>query len=337
MNRFVFTYSLLVFVSMLWISCTQQPEPVSVKVPWMRFDQDLFDTGRTAPNAAHFQRLEAKYGEFITGFSQDILQIRDDGNPEIRREELTRFIEFPGIQLLKKDIDSVFSGGLTSEQSQLEEAFGRFKAYYPDKKIPKIVTYLSEFSIGNVTMDSTLGIGLDFYLGKNYAIYPAIGFPKYMSDKLSREYIVPNTLKTFGIGLYDGQLKDKRFIAYMLFEGKIRYFIHQLAPTLPDTLLLGISSKQLAWDKQNEAEIWAHYLDKKILYSDEPPRYMRYLNDGPFTTAEGVPQESAPAIGVYTGYRIIQQYAEKSGQNLPELMAQTDWDKILKISEYRPK
>ena len=64
---------------------------------------------------------------------------------------------------------------------------------------------------------------------------------------------------------------------------------------------------------------------------------MRFLTDGPFTSADGIPQESAPMIGVYTGYKIIENYADKSGASLEEIMNETDWDKILKESKYRPK
>lgn len=333
MNRFVFTYQILILI--LLSACGQVEKKDNSTFSIQRFDQQLFDTISISNDEIRFDKLDSQYGEFLNGFAHQILEIPDSGKA-YRNAELGRFIRIAGVGLIKKDIDSVFKSGIQKESDELADALERYVEYFPKAKKPKVLTYLSGFGIGNVTLDSTLGIGLDFYLGADYPVYPAVGFPKYMTDKLRREYMVANTLKVLGIGQFDHQLKDKRFLAYMLFEGKIRYFIKQLDPDIHDTILLGYSERQYNWALKNEAQIWTHYIDKKLLYCDEPPLYMRYLNDGPFTTAEGVPQESSPAIGVFTGYRIIEKYANKSGANLSELINESDWDKILKISEYRP-
>jgi hypothetical protein len=64
---------------------------------------------------------------------------------------------------------------------------------------------------------------------------------------------------------------------------------------------------------------------------------MRYINDGPFTIAEGVPQESAPSIAIYTGFKIIEKFVEEEGvDSLKELMDNNKWDEILKKSSYKP-
>jgi hypothetical protein len=122
------------------------------------------------------------------------------------------------------------------------------------------------------------------------------------------------------IANFDRQLKDKRFLAYMLFEGKVRYFAKKLLPEINDTLIFGYTNKQMAWCNESESQLWEYIIEKKLLYQKNPSEYMRFLTDGPFTSADGIPQESAPMIGVYTGYKIIENYADKSGASLEEIM-----------------
>jgi len=123
----------------------------------------------------------------------------------------------------------------------------------------------------------------------------------------------------------------------MLFEGKVKYFTKALLPEVPDSIIMGYTVAQLKWVSENEAEMWAHYAEKDMLYKEEPNAFMRYLNDGPFTSADGVPQESAPAIGVWTGWKIVQSYMNNHPEvTLEGLMNENNFDKILKESKYKP-
>jgi hypothetical protein len=84
--------------------------------------------------------------------------------------------------------------------------------------------------------------------------------------------------------------------------------------------------------------MWTHIIEKELLFKDEPSQFMRYFNDGPFTSADGVPAESAPAIGAWTGLQIVNSYmAENPQMTLKQLMEERDFDKILKLSRYRPQ
>ena len=51
-----------------------------------------------------------------------------------------------------------------------------------------------------------------------------------------------------------------------------------------------------------------------------------------------MPQESPGRIAYYVGYKIFKKYAEKhKHKTLFELIAETDENKILSESKYRPK
>ncbi len=324
--------SLFLFSLLVIAACKKEMVPIHV----IRFEQDLFDKSAvTKPD--HFYKMQEKYGVFYNSYAQDILSISEDESAEAFQPSLSQFIGHPSILQLKHEVDSVFPD-VNEIEAGLSEAMTNYKAEFLENRIPSFVTFISEFGFVNVSYDSIIGIGLDMFLGEKYPLYPALEFPTFMIAKLRKEYIVPNTIKALAIGKFEGQLKDKRFLAMMLFEGKVRYFMKQLLPKLSDTLVFGYSQKQLEWAQKNEAMVWVHLVENKMLFNVEPNQYMRYFNDGPFTIATGVPQESAPAIGVFSGYKIIEKYMnENSRVSLKELMLNANWDEILKASNYRPE
>ena len=322
----------LVIVVLLFTSCQKEVTPIQL----VRFEQDLFNL-ESLKNTKHYLNLQQKYGSFYQTFAEEMLNISAEENKLAYQPSLEKFVAFPSIKQLKFEVDSVFPD-LHFFEAELGEAMANYKASFPAERVPTFLTFLSEFGYAHANFDTVLAIGLDMYLGSNYAIYPALDFPSFMVAKLRKEYMLANTLKSLAIGKYEYQLKDKRFLAMLLFEGKIRYFIKELAPQIPDTILFGYSQAQLQWAHANEAMIWAHFLENKMLFNQEPSVYMRYVNDGPFTIANGVPQESAPAIGVFTGYQIVKQFMDNGGnKTLQQLMENQQWDLILKESAYRPK
>lgn len=300
-----------------------------------RFEQDLIPSDTNQVNAALFVNLGKKYNEFYFGFCENTLGLLPQTNDPFYANSLLGFVKYPSITLLKKEVDSIYPN-LTTIEDGLSVAMNNYKNAFPEAKIPSFVSYISEFTEAHCAYDSIIGIGLDMYLGKDYPFYPA-EFPGFMRAKMTADYILPNTLKAIAIANFDTQLKDKRFLAYMLFEAKVRYFAKQLLPQLNDTLVFGYTQKQMDWCNESEAQIWAYIVDKKMLYLKNPNEYMRFLTDAPFTSAEGIPQESAPMLGVYTGYKILENYAKNSGVSLAELMNNNNWDIILKQSGYRPK
>ncbi len=327
---FLFGSSLLLFFT----ACKEEKLPIKV----LRFEQDLLNPN-LANSPAHYQSLRAKYPLFFESYCKDMLGLDPIEGATNFSRPLAGFIQYPGTVLLNHEVDSVFPN-LDDFELELGKAMHIYKKEFRSEPIPQFVSYISEFGYAHVTYDSLVGIGLDFYLGENYPLYkaPSIEFPDFMVRKLRREYMLPNTLKAFAIGKFESQLTDKRLLALMLFEGKIKYFIKTLVPNLPDSILFGYSTQQLKWCEANEGMIWKHLASTNLLFSKDGAQFMRYINDGPFTIAEGVPQESAPSIAIYAGYKIIEKYVEEEGiSSLTQVMNNNNWDDILKKSKYGPK
>ncbi len=331
-----YLFFLMSALFLLSINACQQNQPQSdLAIKITRFDQDLFLKNKSYEQT-HFDQLFQQYAGFYQSFCTDIINIPMADSANHFSKPLLSFVQYPGILQLKKEVDSVFVN-LEPEEQAFSEALAIYQKEIPNAAPVHLVSFISEFGYANVAYDTIIGIGLDLYLGANYPVYSALEFPAFMIKKLQRAYLVPNTIKALGFSRYEQQVTDKRFLAMMLFEGKMKHFVKTLLPNTPDTLVFGISADQLKWCKENEALIWAHLIQEKLLYSKEAAKNLRYFNDGPFTSAPGVPAESAPSIGTYIGYQIIQAYLANESVDLNTLMNNNNWDELIKKSKYHPK
>jgi len=124
----------------------------------------------------------------------------------------------------------------------------------------------------------------------------------------------------------------------MIYSGKIMYFMDQILPKVPDSLKIGYTSKQVEWCIKFQSDIWASFLEQNLLYETDNQKIQTYFNEAPFTPGMGQQNESAPKLGIWTGWQIVKQYMRKhSDITLQQLMALNDAQNILNESGYHPK
>jgi hypothetical protein len=307
----------------------------SVKIE--RFEKELFslDSNNLKNGLA---TLYNKYGVFYTSYANDIMRMPFEGD-SLFETSMRMLIGIDRLRELQQIVDSNFND-VSDLEKDLSKAMGIYKQEFPDATIPRFVSFISEFGHGNVIYDSMICIGLDLFMNKRFEdFYRALSIPEFRIVKMQRNYIVPNTIRALAFGQFDHQTSiDKRFLAQMIIEGKKNYFVTALLPNVVDTVVMGYTKSQMKWCQDNEVEIWTHFIEKNMLYDANPGKYMRYLNDGPFTVAEDVPKESSPAIGTWVGWQIINHYMKNNPEvTLKEMMEETDFEKILRLSKYRPK
>ena len=113
------------------------------------------------------------------------------------------------------------------------------------------------------------------------------------------------------------------------------YFTKAMCPELPDSILMGYSSKQLRWCKENEQKMWAYLVEKKVLYDFERLTLQKYVEDAPFTNTFA--KESPGRTGSWIGLRIVQSFMNKNPKvTLKELMGMNNAQLILNHSGYFP-
>jgi gliding motility-associated lipoprotein GldB len=334
---------LIFLISLLLTACGRNKKidvsNIQVDVKIERFDKE-FDNLRTKPMTQQAAYLQQKYGNFYHDFVEQVLQagsIKDTAYFNTLRQVFKgqAYID------LKHDVDSIYPGNMDRQNTELTDAFRRIKYYYPKKHLPKIFAYFSGFQAQTTIGDGYFGIGLDLFLGADSRFYPALteNFPHYLSRRFNAENIAPRVVE--GIAredMFSESDNDKSLLSRMIYNGKIMYFMDQVLPDVADSTKIGYTNKQLKWCDDFQSKIWGFFLDQNLLYETDYIKIQTYLNEAPFTPGLGEKNESAPKLGVWTGWQIVKRYMEKHPDvTLPQLMADADAQKILNQSKYRPK
>ncbi|WAC41373.1 gliding motility lipoprotein GldB [Pedobacter sp. SL55] len=336
-----FSQSYLFFLcAVLFFSCSDSKKPdvsnIKLDIKIERFDKDLYQ-GKAKSIELTDSLLHQKYGAFYEDFIFKMV-----GNDSYTSQEVLQGLyNDKAYTDLNHEVDSVFPN-LTQVENELTQSFKYIKYYYPKVQIPRFIGFLSGFSYQTPIGDNYVGIGLDMFLGKDSKFYGALvnSIPLYLSRKFTPAYIVPRVSEYYiRENLFKERDEDRSLLAKMIYNGKILYFMDQIMPdNMPDSVKIGYTDKQLDWCKAFEAEIWGFYLESNLLYETDYPKIQVYLSEGPFTPGLGENRQSPPKLGVWTGWQIVRKYMEENPEvTLQQLMADTDTQKLLTKSKYKPK
>ncbi|KLT65116.1 gliding motility lipoprotein GldB [Pedobacter sp. BMA] len=331
---------LIFLFALAFISCKDSKRPdvsqINVEIKIQRFDKELFAMkGKDVVQTNSL--LSAKYGLFYDDYIKKMVGSPDYSNGEV----LSTLFKDQAYTDLTKEVDSVYPN-LKIQEAGLTKTFKYIKYYYPKARLPRFVSFVSGFAYQMPVGDQYLGIGLDMFLGKDSKFYKAIvqSVPLYLSRRFSPEYIVPRVAETYAHEeLFQEPDEDRSLLAKMIFQGKILYFLDQVLPeNMADSVKIGYSAEQLKWAQNFEGDIWAYFLENNFLYETDYQKIQVFLSEGPFTPGLGENRDSAPKLGVYTGWQIVKKYMQENPKTtLQQLMADNDAQKILNQSKYKPK
>lgn len=250
-------------------------------------------------------------------------------------ELLTRFSN-PHIDSLQDDVNRIF-GDLSDLNSSLTLAFANYQYYYPDAPLPEIKTITTGIAHDLFVSDSLVVIGLDYYLGDD-SRYRPMGLFQYMLPRYSPEMIAPSIMLIYGISPRINKLdpSNKTMLADMITYGKAYYFAKHMLPCTPDSVILSYTAEDMEGLRSNAGTVWTHFLENDLLFETNHMVKKKYLDERPKTYEIG---DKAPGrIGTYVGWDIVRSYmAQNSSVSLPELMEESDPQKILNGSNYAPK
>ena len=154
-------------------------------------------------------------------------------------------------------------------RNSFSEVFYQYHKEFPERVVPSIVTFFGGFNYVAIATDSTLGIGLEMFLGKDAEFYQKITqkFPLYMHQQFQPEYMLPLALN----GWLDAEfpVSTKDFLSQMIHYGKIKYAMSRFIKNTQPHLIMGYSNEQMAWCKNNEFSIWKFLIEQGLLYSND--------------------------------------------------------------------
>ncbi len=299
-----------------------------------RFERDLFaiDTNNLS---AEVNQLKIEYGAFLSRIYANVMKDESIANESIDALIL-RILQSPSVHSLNDSCQMVFKD-ISKIESDLNLAFKYYKYYFPDREVPKVVSYISEYGLGNFTYgDSLVGIGWDFFLGQNYPNYNINYFPEFVQRTMNPENVVPKLIHAVSSNLA-GELKGRRLLDQMIHNGKALYLKSLLLPNMSDSLIMEYGSREIEWVESNEFQMWAHFLKEDLIYSTKMKEIRKLINASP-NGPGGMPPETPGRVANWVGWQIIKTYMENNPKiSLQSMIEEKDAQKILNKAKYKPK
>jgi hypothetical protein len=326
----------ILFAASWTVACRHDPlrvntAGVQVSISISRFEKELFaaDPSTLEDSVPVWKK---KYGNFLQHFSYIIKlgNIEDPGFPERLRQFATDHSNY----LIYKRTEQVYQN-LEPFAIALTDAFKHYRYFFPEKPIPRVITYISGFNQSGITDDSLLAVGLDKYLGTHEELYRQIGIYNYLLTNMVPQKLVPDCMTFWGETEFPFHDSVNNLLVNMVYRGRLLYFTRAMVPSLPDSLKLGFTAKNLNFCIANEKYIWTRLIEDKYIFNTDRFTIDKFILEGPFTKDFG--RESPARAAVWIGYRIVSAYMEKNKDiTLSQLMEEKDYEKILNLSAYNP-
>lgn len=325
---------------LLWIllmaGCTSMPsapDVSAIRFPWkvQRFEQQFFSLDTLQLDTA-LHRLTADY----PGFTQDFLYNILGSTPEQVPQDLPHFIRSYRDWLSRIPADKE----LQPQFERVKQGCAYFKYYFPAYPLPRrLITFIGPVnSYGNILTPDALAVGLQVYMGKDFAWYNSPEgqqlYPPYISRRFEPAYIPVNCMRNLIDDLFPESSQGQPLVEQMVEAGKRLYLMQALLPGVADTLITGYTGAQLRACYASEQGIWSFFVQNDFLYTREVTQVRDYLGDSPGTPALG---DQAPGnIGQFCGWQIVKKWMKKNEAITLEQLMKTPATTIFQQAKYKP-
>ena len=332
MKSYPLALGLLAIFSSLFSACNSAERElpnvsdIEVSMSITRWDQELFQLSSKEEVAAFLKQNPL--------YSQQFLHTDQYPHDSLAVNYLFNFLSNPGSSVIRDEIAQVFAD-MSGLQEEFARAFQYLRYYYPDVQAPPLYTAVTGFSGNDLFVsDSAIIVGLEYYLGEE-ATYRPLEFPNYILKRYQPAYIVPSTVLLLSGTYNKSPFEDKTMLAEMIYFGKAYYFSKQILPHIPDSLLIGYSGEDLNNVSNNQDLIWAHFVDKQLLYETSHFIKKKYMDERPNTVEIG--NKCPGRIGEWLGWEIVNRYMQRQPETtLTKLMESEDVQGIFTQSKYKP-
>ena len=158
-----------------------------------------------------------------------------------------------------------------------------------------------------------------------------------MAESLDKKYLVSDVASAFANKAVP-RLKDRSFLAQMIYYGKQLYLKDKLMPSASDDNKMGYSQEQFEWAVANEEPMWRNFIEQEHLYSTDRQLAARFLDPAPFSKfgLELIDNESPGRVGRYVGWQIVRAFMDRNEVTVKELMG-LPAEEIFKKSNFKPQ
>lgn len=300
------------------------PKPYNLEFD--RYEEVLFNLD-TNDFQAELMNVQDRYRVFLSGDLNNLDAV----------QYLKDFATDPFGITLYENVKAFFSD-LKHIEPVVEDVFAHFHYYYPEIELPKkaftCITGVHPDEPPVQIIDDQLVISLDWYLDDE-ELYDQIGMPRYMSLRRNVSTLAKEVAEQlYMYYLYEWR-KQGQIVGEMVFYGRRDFFVEAMCPELPDSVLLGYSSKQWQWAVENEGQVWADIVGNRRLYDASLDAYMMFFGDGPFTQAYS--NDAPSRLGEFFGLNISRSYFSNNEVSFQDLMQRKDLQNVFQDSGYKPR
>ncbi len=242
------------------------------------------------------------------------------------------------------DTIAVEYADISDLEAELYEAFQYHEYYFPGNKAPNVYTLMSDFSFFPFIFQDDngrdgVGISLEMFMGSSFPYTTFVGnqptFSSYLKRAYNRDHIVKKVMDVIVDDIL-GPPPGDRLLDLMIHNGKRIYVVQQLLPEHPDSVWLEFTPDQLTWCEQNERNLWAHYLNEDLLYSNEFSKVNKLINHSP--NVPQLPLEAPGRVANWSGWRIVHEMMRRNPEmSVIDLIAMRDGQDVLELARYRPR
>ncbi|MEA3494732.1 MAG: hypothetical protein U9R42_01720 [Bacteroidota bacterium] len=341
LQRYYKILILLIIIQTILFSCKKHGKyyvnvkDIDVEVNIKRFDEEVYKLKKDNFNN-EFTELHKKYPDVFEVFIERIARA-GSVNDSLYFQRMENFIFDKYSQELYQDVHKMYDD-ISWLEDDVTEAFKHIKYYFPKDTLPEVYSLVSNFGFGTGTFENMMFISLDLFLGSDYKYYPSL-FPNYRIKYLNKNYIVSEFLKAYFTNKFpEEQQRADNLLSTMIYAGKKMFFLDLMLTDVADSIKIRYSKEEIKWCKKNEGELWKQLVENDVLYETNSRKIMKYIDDGPFTNAYGIPQDSPARLGQWIGWQIVKNYVKNNDESsLIKIFYESDSQKILSLSKYKPK
>lgn len=328
-----FTLYLLLVVVLIGCGDSRFDVPLSevdTPVDFIRIDQELVATDDL--KAQHQQLLNDHqdiYGEYFS----NILALGDPNTGE-SVQYIREFLKDPTMSQVQVEIDAKWPTPFPYE-SKFEDAIKRYSYWFKEEPVPAVVYYNSGLNYGVYPRDHFVGVGLDWYMGKENEMVkrlPPAQFPQYIRDKMEGEYMVTDAMRGWLQVKYSPLIGGERLLDIMVYLGKITYLTQVLLPDEEDYLIYGYTPSQAEWCEDYEFDVWRTLVKEDLLFSKNQKIIKGFTGNGPYT--KGFSEDSPGRIGFYMGHQMVIDFMNGCDDCTLQDLMNTPADNIMRA--YKP-
>lgn len=328
--------SALLLLTLLFCGCDRRWKSLNAAPPdvvtVVRYDQMMEDYLHT-DNVSTFLRMNADYPRATRILVEDVLHLGSVADEQMGKK-LHHFYNRPTWVRVRKDVAEKFDD-FSPYHKKLQEAFAAVHEACPSVELPRVFTFVSAFHQNIIVGDDIVAIGLDKYMGKDYAPYKEFFYPcqrvGFEASRMTQDCLVYFLASKF---LPGSDPKADSFLTAMLKWGKVQWVVAKILnrPLLEEATACKDARR---WYEKNEAQAWKALSRPDVLSSRDMGMQASLLD---FTTEKSYfPDSTSRGVGLWIGMRIIDSYMRNHPDtSWEELLRMDNYESLLAESEYKP-